>query len=90
MTSLLYTRGMCLAIPMRIDAVNGYMARCEAKGVWRDVSLFMLQHEMPGVGDYVKVHAGHAVQAMSEAEALAAWELFDQILSESVEPAIGR
>jgi hydrogenase expression/formation protein HypC len=81
---------MCLAIPMRIDAVHGYTARCEAKGVWRDVSLFMLQHELPGAGEYVMVHAGYAVQTMSEAEALAAWALFDQILSESVEPPIQR
>ena len=77
---------MCLAIPMRIEAVDGYSARCQAKGVWRDVSLFMLQDEMPAIGDYVMVHVGYAIQKVSEAEARSAWELFDQILAESELP----
>ena len=36
---------MCLAIPMQIVEINGYMARCHAKGIERDISLFMLQDE---------------------------------------------
>lgn len=74
---------MCLAIPMRIEAVDGYSARCQAKGVWRDVSLFMMQDEMPAIGDYVMVHVGYAIQKVAESEARTAWELFDQILAES-------
>lgn len=74
---------MCLAIPMRIEAVDGYSARCQAKGVWRDVSLFMMQDEMPNIGDFVMVHVGYAIQKVSESEARTAWELFDQILAES-------
>jgi hydrogenase expression/formation protein HypC len=70
---------------MRIEAVDGYAARCQAKGVWRDVSLFMMQDEMPAVGDYVMVHVGYAIQKMSEAEARSSWELFDQILADSEE-----
>ena len=76
---------MCLAIPMRIEAIDGYSARCQAKGVWRDVSLFMMQDEMPAVGDYVMVHVGYAIQTMSESEARTAWEYFDQMLAESDE-----
>jgi HupF/HypC family. len=34
---------MCLAIPMQIESIDGFTARCQAKGVWRDVSLFMMQ-----------------------------------------------
>jgi len=77
---------MCLAIPMRIEAVDGYLARCQAKGVWRDVSLFMMQDEMPAIGDFVMVHVGYAIQKVSETEARTAWELFDQILAESESP----
>ncbi|TCJ11846.1 HypC/HybG/HupF family hydrogenase formation chaperone [Parasulfuritortus cantonensis] len=77
---------MCLAIPMQIEAIEGYVARCQAKGVYRDVSLFMLQDEMPAVGDYVMVHVGYAIQTMTEAEARSAWELFDEILCESDQP----
>ena len=33
---------MCLGIPMEVIAVDGRMARCSAKGIERDVSLFLL------------------------------------------------
>ncbi|MBS0312315.1 MAG: HypC/HybG/HupF family hydrogenase formation chaperone, partial [Proteobacteria bacterium] len=26
---------MCLAIPMQIESIDGFTARCQAKGVWR-------------------------------------------------------
>jgi hydrogenase expression/formation protein HypC len=83
---LAYTSGMCLAIPMQIEAIDGFLARCQAKGVRRDVSLFMMQDDMPAVGDYVMVHVGYAIQAMTEAEARSAWELFDEILCETDVP----
>ncbi len=28
---------MCLAIPMQVDEINGFLARCSTKGVSRDV-----------------------------------------------------
>ena len=79
---------MCLGIPMRIVECDGYVARCEAKGIERTVSLFLLQHEEVGPGDNVMVHVGYAIQKMSEAEAASAWQLFDEILvaGESIIP----
>lgn len=74
---------MCLAIPMQIESVDGFMARCQAKGIYRDVSLFMMQDAPPKIGDYVMVHVGYAIQKVSEADARTAWELFDQILQET-------
>jgi hydrogenase expression/formation protein HypC len=71
---------MCLGIPMQIEAIDGYSARCSAKGVSRDVSLFMLQDELPAVGDYVMVHVGYALQKMTEQEARSTWELLDEML----------
>jgi hydrogenase expression/formation protein HypC len=78
---------MCLGIPMQIVEIKDFNARCTAKGVERDVSLFMLQHEAVNVGDFVMVHVGYAIQKMSEAEALSTWELFDEMLraAESVD-----
>ena len=70
---------MCLAIPMKIIAVNGFEARCEAKGVERDVSLFILQDEEVRVGDFVMVHVGYAIQKVSPQEARSTWELFEQL-----------
>lgn len=77
---------MCLAVPMEIKEINGFMARCEAKGIEREVSLFMLQDEAPQVGEYVIVHVGYAIQKISQEEAHSSWELFDEILEE-LEPA---
>jgi len=47
---------MCLAIPMQIVQIEGFDARCSAKGIERTVSLFMLQDEPVDVGDWVLVH----------------------------------
>ena len=72
---------MCLGIPMKVIEVNGFNARCEAKGVEREVSLFMLQDEEVRPGDYVMIHVGYAIQKMTPQEARSAWELFDQMLA---------
>ncbi len=72
---------MCLGIPMQIVDIDGYNARCEAKGVQRQVSLFMLQDEPLAPGDYVMVHVGYAIQKMTEPEARSAWEFYDEMLA---------
>jgi hydrogenase expression/formation protein HypC len=71
---------MCLAVPMRIKSVDGYAAVCEAKGIEREVSLFMLQGEDIVAGDHVLVHVGYAIQKVSAEEAQSSWDLFDEIL----------
>jgi hydrogenase expression/formation protein HypC len=71
---------MCLAVPMQIKHIEGYQATCEAKGIQREVSLFMLQGEPLEVGDYVLIHVGYAIQKINEEEARASWELFDEIM----------
>ena len=71
---------MCLAVPMQIKTIDGFLARCEAKGVEREVNLFMMHDELPEVGDFVMVHVGYAIQKMSEAEAMSAWEAYDEML----------
>jgi len=71
---------MCLAIPMKIIEIDGFNARCEAKGVTREVSLFMMQGEDVAVGDFVMVHVGYAIQKMTPTEARSSWELFDEVL----------
>ena len=75
---------MCLGIPMQIKAIEGYNARCEAKGVEREVSLFMLQEEPLAVDDFVVVHVGYAIQKITPDEAQTAWEMYDQMLEAGV------
>ena len=72
---------MCLGIPMQIREIDRFNARCEAKGIERDVSLFMLQDENLEIGDFVVVHVGYAIQKISPQEARTAWELYDQMLA---------
>jgi hydrogenase expression/formation protein HypC len=74
---------MCLGIPMQIKQIDGYTARCEAKGVERDVSLFMMQDEPLSEDDFVVVHVGYAIQKISPQEARTAWELYDQMLGDT-------
>lgn len=70
---------MCLAIPMRIKTMNGLTAVCEAQGVEREVSLFMLQAEPLGLGDHVLVHVGYAIQKITAEEASCTWDLLKEI-----------
>lgn len=65
---------------MQIKSIDGFTAQCEAKGVKRDVSLFMMQDEKLSLDDFVVVHVGYAIQKISPQEAQTAWELYDQML----------
>ena len=72
---------MCLGVPMRIVEIDGFTARCEARGIERKASLFLLQHEDVQVGDMVMIHVGNAIQKMSEQDAQSAWEIYDEMLA---------
>jgi hydrogenase expression/formation protein HypC len=72
---------MCLGIPMQIKSIDGFTALCEAKGVTRDVSLFMMQEDKLEVDDFIVVHVGYAIQKISPQEAQTAWELYDEMLA---------
>ncbi len=72
---------MCLAVPMQIKTIDDFQCVCEARGIEREVSLFMLQGEEIGPGDFVLVHVGYAIQKVSAEDAASSWELFDEILA---------
>ena len=74
---------MCLAIPMQIKTVSGFNATCQAKGVERQVSLFMLQGETLDPGDHVLVHVGYAIQKVTPEEASSTWVLLDEIAAQA-------
>ncbi len=75
---------MCLAVPMQIKTIDEFQCVCEARGIEREVSLFMLQNEAIAPGDFVLVHVGYAIQKVSEEDAASSWELFDEILAADV------
>lgn len=72
---------MCLGIPMRIESIDGLMARCSAKGVEREANLLMLETEQLAVGDYVVVHLGYAMDKVTAEDAAAAWAVYDEMLA---------
>ena len=75
---------MCLAVPMKITNIDGYQCTCEARGIEREVSLFMLQHEDLEPGDNILVHVGYAIQKVSDEDAAETWALFDDMLAAEI------
>ena len=75
---------MCLAVPMKITAIDGFLCSCEARGIEREVSLFMMQGDDLEIGDNILVHVGYAIQKVSEQEAAESWELFDEMLAAEI------
>ena len=72
---------MCLAVPMQIESIDGFQCVCAARGIEREVSLFLLQGEELAPGDHVLVHVGDAIQKVSAQDAADSWELFDEVLA---------
>jgi hydrogenase expression/formation protein HypC len=70
-----------MGIPMQIQAIDGLVARCEAKGVERDATLLMLGPDEVAVGDYVVVHLGHVIERIDAARAAEAWAIYDEMLA---------
>jgi hydrogenase expression/formation protein HypC len=60
---------MCLAIPAKVTALNGYRATVEVEGMVTTADVSVLPDVK--IGDYVMVHAGLAIQKYDEEEALA-------------------
>ena len=57
---------MCLAVPAKVIEIKDAMGTVDISGVTRDVSLMLLPETQ--VGDYVIVHAGFAIQKVTEEE----------------------
>lgn len=58
---------MCLAIPARINAINGTEAEVEVGGITRKASLMLTPDAR--VGDYVLLHTGYAINIINQIEA---------------------
>ena len=68
---------MCLAIPARIESIDGQMAQVDMSGVQYTTSLVLTPDTK--VGQYVIVHAGFALNLLDEAEAQETLELFQEM-----------
>jgi hydrogenase expression/formation protein HypC len=68
---------MCLGIPMRIIERTGDDAIVESGGVRKNIRVDLLRNV--GVGEYVLVHAGYAIERLDEAEALETLDLLRRV-----------
>jgi hydrogenase expression/formation protein HypC len=69
-----------LAIPGKIIEITGDKARVEySEGVTNTANITLVDVK---IGDYVLVHAGFAIQILSEAEALETLALWDEMLED--------
>lgn len=75
---------MCLAVPLRIETIEGETALVELGGVRRQVSLVLTPEAQ--VGDYVIIHTGFALSVLDEEEAQETLALF-RLMEEMAESA---
>lgn len=67
---------MCLAVPGKILELNGSKAIVDYGGVRREVDISLVE---AGIGDYVIVHAGFAIQIMDKKAAEESLELWQKM-----------
>ncbi|MBR3166224.1 MAG: HypC/HybG/HupF family hydrogenase formation chaperone [Lachnospiraceae bacterium] len=68
---------MCLAVPLKIETIDGDEAVAERDGVRRRIKINLLKD--PRVGDNVMVHAGFAIEKISDEQAQADLEAFREL-----------
>ena len=68
---------MCLALPLKITKIDGLDAVGEREGVSRSIRLDFIKE--PKIGEYVIVHAGFAIDRISEEQAFLDWEAAKEV-----------
>ncbi len=58
---------MCIAVPAEIIKINKNMAEIESLGVRKEIDITLVPDA--GLGDFVIVHAGFAIQIIDKKEA---------------------
>jgi hydrogenase expression/formation protein HypC len=72
---------MCLAIPSKIIEKDQFRAVVDVYGARREINLMLMAEEV-GVGDYVLVHAGFALQKVDDAAAQEALKVISSIIED--------
>ena len=68
---------MCLAVPARINTIDGTEADVEVGGITRKASLILTPDAR--LGDYVLLHTGYAISIINQVEAEQTLALFIEI-----------
>ncbi|MEW5951813.1 MAG: HypC/HybG/HupF family hydrogenase formation chaperone [Elusimicrobia bacterium] len=68
---------MCLAVPAKIKEIKGHTATVDFGGTQREVSISLVPQVKKG--EYVLVHAGFAIEILSQKEAKETLDVFEEI-----------
>ncbi len=69
---------MCLAIPMRIESIDGTNANVSAAGARLSINTMLVENLK--IGNYVLVHAGFAIRVIDESEAMKTIEELNKLI----------
>ena len=67
---------MCLANPAKILEINGDFAVVDYGGLRKTVNIQLIE---PNLGEWVLIHAGFAIQKISEEDALETLAIFEEM-----------
>lgn len=73
---------MCLAIPLRITSILGNEALAEIEGISRKIRIDFVNEVVPG--DYVMVHAGFALEKLTEQQVKENLELIQEVTNAAI------
>lgn len=68
---------MCIAVPARIEEINGQEAVVNCGGVRLTTNITFIKE--PAIGDYVLIHAGCAVEKLDKNEAEETLKIFKEL-----------
>ncbi|MCK4670451.1 MAG: HypC/HybG/HupF family hydrogenase formation chaperone [Nanoarchaeota archaeon] len=66
---------MCLAIPGKVESINGEEAIVDFKGIKKKANIAFCDCK---IGDYILVHVGFAIQVVDEKRARETYRLLDE------------
>lgn len=72
---------MCLAIPSKIIEIDNFRAMVDVYGARREINLMLMPEEV-GIGDFVLVHAGFAIQKVENELAHEALKVISTIIED--------
>jgi hydrogenase expression/formation protein HypC len=75
---------MCLGVPGRIVAVDGFVATVDFWGVRRHVRLELVDQPV-APGDYILNHVGYAIRRIPEEDIAGTLAMYEQFLREADE-----
>jgi hydrogenase expression/formation protein HypC len=70
---------MCLAVPMKVEKIEGHIAQVESAGVTMEVDITMVPEVVPG--EYLIVHAGFAIERLKPEDAEETLELIREMVA---------